>query len=84
MIRGRRQDFCEVLEVGAESRETGKDRLLVTNVGVDVVEHRDAGAVGDGCGDSGLRQRGKQAERFQQNSFAAGVGSGDQQRSFAT
>ena len=52
------------------------DRLVVADVGEDGVEDGKLRAVG-GNGDSGLRHQREQADGFQGDRFAAGVGAGD-------
>src|SRR6267378_1280439 len=80
MRGGRAEYFDQILEMGAECRETGEDRLLVSDVGVDVVEYRDPGTESDGRGDSRLNERGEKPERLEEHGLAAGVGPGDEQR----
>src|SRR6266404_2615838 len=76
------QYFGEVLEMCAERRKAGQDRLLVSNVGVDVVENRDSRSRIDRSWNPRLHQGGKQTQRLEQHCFAAGVRSGNEQRSF--
>src|ERR1700682_3185052 len=80
MRGGRAEHFNQVLEMRAEGRETGEDRLLVADIGVDVVEYRDPGTESDGRGDPRLNERGEKPERLEEHGLAAGVGPGDEQR----
>src|SRR5258706_8431065 len=73
------QYFGEVLEMCAERRKAGQDRLLVSNVGVDVVENRDSRAHIDRRWNPRLYEGGKETQRLEQYCFAAGVRSGDEQ-----
>src|ERR1700694_2815587 len=81
MRGGGAEHLDQILEVGAEGREAREDRLLVADVGVDVVEYRDPGTEGDGRGDSRLNQRREKPERLEEHGLAAGIGPGDEQRS---
>ena len=62
--------------MGGEGGEILLDRLIVADVGEDGVEDGEFGAIG-GNGDSGLRHQGEEADGFQGDGFAAGVGAGD-------
>src|SRR5882672_2418622 len=81
MLGRRAQYFGEVLEMRAERRKAGQDRLLVSNVGVDVVENRDSRSHIDRSWNPRLHEGGKQTQGLEQHSFSAGVRSGDEQRS---
>ena len=69
-------DEVDVGDVGGEGGEILLDGLRVADVGEDGVEDGQLGAVGRD-GDSGLRHEGEQADGFQGDGFAAGVGAGD-------
>ncbi len=62
----------------AERREAREYRLLVADIGVNVVEHRDARSARDGHRNTGLCERGKEPDCFQKYGLASGVGSGDE------
>ena len=68
-------------DVGHVRREGGErlfDRLLVADVGEDVVEDGDARAGLGGHGQSGLGHQAEQSDGLERDRLAAGVGSGDQ------
>ena len=73
--RGAR-DEIDVGDVRGEGREILLDGLIVADVGEDGVEDGKLGAVG-GDGHAGLRHQGEQADGFEGDGFAAGVGAGD-------
>ncbi len=76
-VRGRgARDEIDVGDVRGEGGKILLDRLVVADVGEDGVEDGEFGAVG-GDGKSGLRHQGEQADGFQGDGFAAGVGAGD-------
>ena len=76
-MRGRGAgDEIDVGDVGGEGGEILLDGLVVADVGEDGVEDGELGAVG-GDGDAGLGHQGEQADGFQGDGFAAGVGAGD-------
>src|ERR1700682_4957677 len=80
MRGGGAEYFDQVLEMRAKGRETGEDRLLIADVGVDVIEYRYPGTESDRRGDSRLNERGEKPERLEKHGLAAGVWAGDEQR----
>jgi hypothetical protein len=68
----------DVGDMRREGREILFDGLIVADVGQDRVENRQVGAVG-GNGNTGLRHQGEQAQGFQGDGFASGIGAGDYQ-----
>ncbi len=62
--------------MGGEAGEVALDGLRVADVGVDAGEEGELCFFG-GDGDSGLRHEGEQAEGFERDGFAAGVGAAD-------
>ncbi len=64
--------------MGGEGGEILLDGLIVADVGEHGVEDGELGSVGRD-GDSGLRHEGEEADGFQGDGFAAGVGAGDDQ-----
>ncbi len=76
-IRGRRaRDEVDVRDMRGKRREILLDRLIVADVGENGVENRQVGAIRRD-GNAGLRHQREQAQRFQGDGFAAGVGAGD-------
>ena len=70
------RDEVDVRDVRGKRREILLDRLIVADVGENGVENRHVGAI-RGNGNAGLRHQSEQAQRFQGDGFAAGVGAGD-------
>src|SRR4029453_16961359 len=77
------QNLTEILEMRAERRETRLDRLLVTDVGKQVVEDGDAASGGDRRGHSGLHERRDERDRLEQYRLSASVRPGHEQRPLA-
>jgi len=63
-IGGRSEHLGQILDVSAESRQAGKDRLFVADVGVDVVKDGDPRTRIDWRRYSGLDKRRKKSKRF--------------------
>ena len=76
MRGGGARNEIDVGDVRGKCREILFDRLVVADVGEHGVENGQLGAVG-GDGDSGLRHQGEQADGFERDGFAAGIGAGD-------
>src|SRR5260370_42473400 len=70
------RDEIDVRNMRRKRREILLDRLIVADVGENGVENRHVGAIGED-GNSRLRHQSEQAEGFESDGFAAGVGSGD-------
>ena len=73
------QDADDVGDVAGEGGEGLFDGLFVADVGKNVLEHRDFRARVGGDVQAGLGHEGEQADGFEADSFAAGVGAGDDQ-----
>ena len=75
--RGRgARDEIDIGDVRGEGGEILLDGLVVADVGEDGVEDGELGAVG-GDGKAGLGHQREQADGFEGDGFAAGVGAGD-------
>ena len=66
--------------MGGEAREVALDGLGVAYVGVDAGEEGEVCLFG-GDGDAGLGHEGEEAEGFERDGFAAGVGAADDELS---
>src|SRR5579863_5690361 len=73
---GGARNGIDVGDVGGKGGKILLDRLVVADVGENGVEDGEFGAVG-GDGKSGLGHQREQADGFQGDGFAAGVGAGD-------
>ena len=69
-------DEIDVGDVGGEGGKILLDGLVVADVGEHSVEDRKLGAIG-GDGQAGLGHEGEEADGFQGDGFASGVGAGD-------
>ncbi len=69
-------DAIEVGDVGGEGGEVALDGLGVADIGEDRGEEGEGGFFG-GDGEAGLGHDGEEAEGFERDGFAAGVGAGD-------
>ena len=74
------QDADEVGHVRGERGQRLLDRLFVADVRKDLAEHRDLAALVRRNEHAGARHQRKQTDGFERDRFAAGVGSGDDQR----
>jgi hypothetical protein len=77
--RGALEDLSKISQVRTEGRETRLDRLLVADVGEDVVEQCDTTLRTHGCRNAGLRQSGDEAECLEKHGLAPGVRAGDEE-----
>ena len=74
------QNGDDVHHVGGEGGQGLVDGLLVADVRHDHGAHLDGGAVSGGDMQAALSHKSQQAQRFQGDGLAAGVGAGDDQR----
>ena len=77
-VGGDIHDALQVADVAAESGQGFKDALLVADVGVDAVKEGQVGVLG-GQLEAGVGHHRQQADGFEGDGFAAGVGAGDEQ-----
>src|SRR5208282_2012174 len=70
------RDGIDIRDMRRKGREILLDRLIVADIGQNGVENRHVGA-GRGNWNARLRHQSEQAERFQGDSLAPGVGTGD-------
>ncbi len=66
--------------MGAEGREAGLDRLMVTDIGKDPGETREHGALPHRRHHAALRHRRQEADGLEQHRLAAGVGTAHHHR----
>ena len=65
--------------MAAERREILSDGLLISNIGENLLEHRQLTARLTGNLEATLSHKGEESQRLQRNGFSAGVWSRDQQ-----